>query len=158
MSKRVLLLIIHLAVYLSVIANDKGVLITHTDESTTFLPLEKEIKVTFTDNKTLKFSGLGIDDLELKVSDVLRFTISENPTGIDAMEFPSIQIDISERMITLSGLPQGQTVRLFNVNGTIENISTADSHCNVLIDTRNLAQGVYILSVTNGRTYKIIKK
>lgn len=158
MNKRLLILIIHLVISLSIFANDKGVLITHTDNSTTFLPLEKEIRVKFVDNETLKFSGAGISNLELNVSKVSNIRIAEKPTGLFSLNLQNTQISISETEIILSGLPDKQIINLYDVNGKLIKESTANSYGKVFFDTKNLTKGVYLLSVSNSKTYKIIKK
>lgn len=157
MRKRVFLLFI-LAIPFAIMAKEKGVLITHWDNSTTFLSLKKEVKVSFADSKTLKFSGLGIDDLELNVSEVRDFKIAEYDVSTINATSQNVQIKISESGITLWGLSDKQFVCLLDIKGVVQCQSIANVHGKTYISTERLPQGVYVLSLSNGKSYKILKK
>lgn len=159
MKRKLLLCFVLLAIPFLRMYADKGVLITHRDNSVTFLSLENEIKASFVNGNTLKFSGLGISDLELDVSDVMNFKIAEyNNTSINKTTSQNIQIRMSESEITLSGLSDKQSVSLLDIKGVVRCLSIANNHGKTHINMEGLPQGVYVLSLSNGKTYKILKK
>lgn len=147
-----------IAVPLLITASDKGVLITHSDNATTFLPLENEVQVSVVNSETLKFSGWGISDLELSISNVKRIEITENNINSIKQVSSHIQIRISPIGITLAGLPNNQVVSLLDIKGVVHCQSLVDVNGNTFISTERLPQGIYFLSISKGETYKIVKR
>ncbi len=156
--KKGLLCLLQLTIPLLIFAAEKGVLITHIDKSTTFLSLEKEIKVEFIDGK-LRFSELGINGMELDIDDVDYFRIAEyDNTSTIKTTYQNVLITMSGVEITLSGLSDRQSVVLYDMRGIARCQSIANASGNTSINIEILPKGAYILSVSNGKTYKILKK
>lgn len=157
MKKLLLLLMMY---PLMTVAGGKGVLITHTDGSTTFLPMEKgqEIIANFIDYTTMKFSGEGIGDIEISAPDVLFFKIAEETVGISNPKVGHVAMHISNNGISLAGLLVGTKVTMLNVNGMLVNSSVADTNGCISIDLSHLGSGVYIIKVENNKSYKLLKK
>ena len=157
--KKGLLCLLQLTIPLLIFAAKKGVLITHNDQTTTFLSLEKEIKVEFIDGKTLRFSETGVNGTVLNVSDVDKFQIAEyDNTSTIKDAYRNVLITISEVSITLSGLSDRQSVVLYDTRGVARCQSIANAHGKSHINIEKLPKGAYVLSLSNGKTYKILKR
>lgn len=158
MIKKLLLFMLLSATPLLGMAVEKGVLITHTDGTTSFLSLNKEVKVTFPNSETVKFSQTGSNDLELNVFDVSDFKISEYGSKIVDTMTESIGIRMSEKQITVFGLSPAQTIRLHDINGKQMSTMAPSTKGTVNIATDGLSNGVYLISISNGKTYKFLKR
>lgn len=94
------------------------------------------------------------------LSTLARFSFQKRvPNSVDRLENRQLTFSFTDgHTVSCTGLKPGSTVTLHNIEGTVVLTDTADGEGHFSTDIDTLATGVYILSTTESRTYKIYKK
>lgn len=109
-------------------------------------PVEKVVgAITFDgDNVVLHF------DNETESHDMNLVTLSlEYLSGVNALNVYSFKGKIEGGKLSVSGLEVEAPIQIFNLSGTIQTSSKADSDGNALIDISSFPGGIYILQSGN---------
>lgn len=143
---------------IGMMAEGKGVVITHSNGNISFLEIDGGVNVTF-EGDVAKFSGKAISDLEMSITDLANFRIAERPVSkIYNLSAENVDIRFSGSYIIISGMPIGSLICLNDLGGQQIFSSKVNSNGETVINLEKIKQGVYILTTSNGMTYKILKK
>lgn len=158
MRKKLLFLALLMFCVSNVGAVEKGVVITHANGSFTFLPLVKPIDCKVADGVTAVFSGEGISSLELGVSEIADIRIGENPSlGIGSMQQDVTKLSFDDFSIRVSNAA-GQSATLHDMSGKTIGAFQANAQGIIVVPVSHFNSGVFVLSLSNGKTYKIQKR
>lgn len=119
---------------------------------------------SLTDTPKLTYDGTTVTLTTTKVSVYFTASFIEkvmltdiSSTGIDEVENGRSDILLSNDEVRMSGLADGESVALYNVNGTL--LSTWKATCTgeLTISLSDLQQGVYIIKAKH-QSFKVIRK
>jgi len=119
---------------------------------------------SLTDTPKLTYDGTTVTLTTTKVSVYFTASFIEkvmltdiSSTGIDEVENGRSDILLSNDEVRMSGLADGESVALYNVNGTL--LSTWKATCTgeLIISLSDLQQGVYIIKAKH-QSFKVIRK
>lgn len=143
-------------------SNDKGLLITHKDGANTFLLLNREIEMTWTDDQTLHISNKRNIDYDMNIFDMEEFVISMQPTGTFAtvtddglMLICQVLSEEGQTMLigSKSSVPTGAIIGAYTIPETVLGyhiVGVMDKAFANCIDLSNLTIPSYVTSVGNG--------
>lgn len=134
-----------------------------TINGTVYVSLKQEVTCSFENVDEMCISADGRNKLKLKFSDISYHFVKE----VDIDKTTSIPIllhkqDIFVKSIInygflVSGLSEGETVRIMTIDGRILDKVNADRYGRVVINTSKYSKGVYILTMSFHRSLKIQK-
>lgn len=134
--------------------NAQGLVIWHSDGSTTEIKLFNKPLVQFAGDKVLVTSP--VINLEYDKNDVLRFTYKDIDTKISK---PEARTDIEQKdgQIIFHNVSSADKVAIYKADGIRVPVQLSFQGGNAALPLSSLPSGVYLLSV-NGRTSKFTKK
>ena len=110
------------------------------------------------DVATAVFSGEGITNFEVGVSEVADLRIGEDPTlGIGDIQQSATKMRFDQSTISIFNA-SGQTASLHDMSGKSLGIYRANAQGTILIPVSHLNSSIIVLSLSNGKTYKIQKR
>ena len=134
----------------------KDCLIVHLHGgSTVSYVLEDTPVVTFVgENLHVEANQLSDDH---KLADVAKFTIDNVAALADVMA-NEYRITIQDNTVTIEGLTPNTGIQFADIQGRIIASCNADTDGNATLSLSHITAGVYIVSTTDGKSFKIFKK
>ena len=143
-------------VVLSAAAEEQlSLVITRTDGTTTVFALDEQPVTSFTRDDLVITTAT--DSYSYPLTSISRFTYENTPAGVDKVTRSGITVAQRGGFLVVSGLPAGQTVALYGVDGRQQAAAQASGTAPVSIALSHLPGGMYVVK-TDSATFKILKK
>ena len=159
--KRTLLLFVILAAYaVSVAEQTSGLTILFSNQEKVSFSFASKPVIEVT-SEGLKVSSSTTEPVSYTFADVLRFYFEDDVTAIGNIETEQSQhpkFSYANNVINVSGLEKGECVLVSTIGGSTTIMSRADEAGSVNIDLSNTPAGVYLVSVGNYVSFKLLKK
>lgn len=97
--------------------------------------------------------------MQRQMTDVAKVTIEDRDiSNVNEMLEHSMLFSYSDNVIECAGLTPGIAVSLYDTEGFSVANTVADANGSIRIDLNPMHAGIYLLSISNQKTYKIYKK
>lgn len=152
--KKIKLFLLSMLFALGVNADEQNYLVVQlNDGSSASFQLAKHPKITFLGEVMNIVSETS--SMEFNLSDVKNYLFSNVPTSIDEVSEES-DVAVNENMLTVSGVSNNTTVRIYNTSG-VEVVSATAIAGSCSVSLHSLPCGIYIVTYNN-TTFKFFKK
>ena len=134
---------------------DQYLIVHKSDGGTTSYVLSDTPKVTF-DASTMHITGAEFSD-DYAIAEVAKFTFSDT-SGIGEVAKDESRVSLLDNTLTLEGWTPGAQVSVCDLQGRVAKQSAISGEGAASIELGGLAPGVYIVSISTGKSFKIIVK
>lgn len=134
----------------------KGIVIETAGGERTEYALTETPKLTYDGNTvTLTTTKVSVD---FTATDIVKVVLTDiSATGIEIVEESQGQVKLLNEEVRMSGLSAAETVRIYNVNGTLLSTWQATRNGELTITLSDLQKGVYIINA-NHQSFKVTRK
>jgi len=141
---------------ISQVAAAESLVVTFNDDSTVRFDLNERPAVTF-DESRMYVVGETVE-ADYSLEEVKKFTFSSLTDAIDPVVLGETRLTyLDSESVSVSGLGSGAEVSLYSLSGQKIAAAAADASGYVTFSLSACPRGVYFISITNGKSFKIIR-
>lgn len=160
MKRTLLLFVVLAAMAVSVAKSTPGLTILFCNQEKVSFTFASKPVIEVT-SEGLKVSSSDAETVSYTFANVLRFYFEDEVTAIRNIETEQSQypkFSYANNVINVCGLEKGESVLVSSTSGSTITMSRADEAGSVIIDFSNVPTGVYVVSVGNHMSFKLLKK
>lgn len=134
----------------------KDCLIVHKHDGTRISYVLEDTPVVTFDAESMHIAAAAIND-EHKIAEVEKFTFDKE-SALEAIRPGDYRITVTDREVLLEGFTPAATASITDMGGRVAQTVQIDTNGSATLTIAGYPTGVYIVSTTDGKTFKIIKK